>query len=285
MPSGIVTNGVILQVLGGAMRKFKPRQPRSLRFRLLVILAGALLLLAAFAPCANAQALIRYYDMEGLPVNDGYHVNLDSHAPAIETGAPGTTLVLDNGMDGAQRMAYDATNTSQQAGIPMNVPNGAGPNLTSIGFNRSGRSNLGVEILFPPSQFTGMYNVTSVSFAYQANGNGWNNVVVQLSTNGGTTFTSIAITSTALPATGLNGATINITIPAGLTLGVNNLALRLLFTGGQSNGTDLQFQLDNIQIGGTVPEPATVAGGLLGVLGLCWFQRRRLIRSVRFRRT
>jgi hypothetical protein len=33
-----------------------------------------------------------------------------------------------------------------------------------------------------------------------------------------------------------------------------------------------------------VPEPTTIAGGLLGVLGLCWFQRRRLIRSVRLRR-
>ena len=61
--------------------------------------------------------------------------------------------------------------------------------------------------------------------------------------------------------------------------------LRLYFTGGQSNGVDLQILIDNIQINGTVvPEPATVAGGLLGVLGLCWFQRRRLIRSVRFRR-
>ncbi|PYK39251.1 MAG: hypothetical protein DME60_09890 [Verrucomicrobia bacterium] len=34
--------------------------------------------------------------------------------------------------------------------------------------------------------------------------------------------------------------------------------------------------IDNIQVNGTiVPEPATVGGGLLGVLGLCWFQRRR----------
>jgi membrane protein YqaA with SNARE-associated domain len=47
-------------------------------------------------------------------------------------------------------------------------------------------------------------------------------------------------------------------------MNINNLVLRLLFTGGQSNGNDLQFQLDNIQIGGFVPEPATVAGGLLG---------------------
>jgi hypothetical protein len=263
------------------MRKFKTCRTRGLAFRAVLLLAGALLLLAAFAPCANAQALIRFYDMEGLVVTPPYPVNLDSHAPAIETGL-GTTLFLDNGTPG---MAYDSTNTSLQAGLNVNLPPGAGTNDRSIGFNRSGRSNLGVEIPFPPSQFTGMYNVTSVSFAYQSNGNGWNNVVVQISTNGGATFTDIAGTSTPLPATGSGGAPINITIPAGTTLGVNQLALRLLFTGGQSNGTDLQFQLDNIQIGGTVPEPATVAGGLLGVLGLCWFQRRRLIRSVRFRRT
>ena len=41
-----------------------------------------------------------------------------------------------------------------------------------------------------------------------------------------------------------------------------------------------RIEIDNIQINGTiVPEPATVAGGLLGVLGLCWHQRRRLIGS------
>jgi hypothetical protein len=68
-----------------------------------------------------------------------------------------------------------------------------------------------------------------------------------------------------------------IAIPSGTTSGINNLVVRLNFFGGQSNGADLQFQLDNVQIGGTIiPEPATVAGGLLGVLGLCWHQRRRL---------
>ena len=55
--------------------------------------------------------------------------------------------------------------------------------------------------------------------------------------------------------------------------------LRIILDGGQSNGTNLQNIIDNIRVDGTiVPEPATVAGGLLGVLGLCWFQRRRLIR-------
>ena len=259
------------------MRKFKPRRQRSLPFRLLVILAGALLLLAAFAPCANAD-LLRYYDFDGLPPTAPYPVNLDSHMPALEQGL-GTTLFLDNGTPGVQ---YPAIRTSAQPGLNLNLPGGQQPNLNSIGFTRSGSSNLGVEILFPPSQFTGLYNVTSVSFAYASAGNGWSAVQLQMSTNGGTTFTTI---SAVIPLASTPGSVISISIPAGTTVGINQLALRLLFTGGQSNGTDLQFQLDNIQIEGTVPEPATVAGGLLGVLGLCWFQRRRLIRSVRFRRT
>jgi len=268
MPPGIVTNGVILRLLGGYMRKFMRFPPRTLGLRLVLILAGALMLLAAFTPRANAT-LIRFYDMELAPDTPPYPVNLDSHAPAVEIGA-GTTLFLDNGTPG---VAYPAANTSQEAGIPLNVPGGAAPNLTSLGFHRSGQSNLGVEIPMPSSQ--GIYDVTSVSFAYGANGNGWDSVQLQMSTDGGLSFTTNLSGVIALPAT--PGSVIMIAVPAGTTLNINNLALRLLFTGGRSNGNDLQFELDNIQINGTiVPEPATVAGGLLGVLGLCWFQRRRL---------
>ena len=255
------------------MRKL--RFPRGgLRFRSLLILAGALVLLAAFIPRANAT-LIRYYDFEGAP-SLTYPFNLDSHTPAAEIGA-GTTMFLDNGTFG---VAYPTGNTSAEAGIPLNVPAGAGPNLTSAGFHRSGESNLGVEI--PMFSAVGIYDVTSVSFAYGANGNGWSAVVLQMSIDSGATFTNISAVI-ALPAT--PGSVISIAVPAGTTLNQPTLILRLLFTGGQSNGNDLQFELDNIQINGTiVPEPATVAGGLLGVLGLCWFQRRRLICSVRFRR-
>ena len=250
------------------MRKFMRFPPRTLGLRLVLILAGALMLLAAFTPRANAT-LIRFYDMELAPDTPPYPVNLDSHAPAVEIGA-GTTLFLDNGTPG---VAYPAANTSQEAGIPLNVPGGAAPNLTSLGFHRSGQSNLGVEIPMPSSQ--GIYDVTSVSFAYGANGNGWDSVQLQMSTDGGLSFTTNLSGVIALPAT--PGSVIMIAVPAGTTLNINNLALRLLFTGGRSNGNDLQFELDNIQINGTiVPEPATVAGGLLGVLGLCWFQRRRL---------
>ena len=219
--------------------------------------------------------ILRFYDFDGLPPDPTYDVNLASHQPALEQGV-GTELFLDNGTPG---VPYPGTRTSVEAGLNANLPPGAQPNLNSLGFHRNSLANLGVEIPFHPSQFTGLYNVTSVSFAYARNGNGYTSVQLQMSTNGGATFTtniSGVIT--------LTGTVVNITVPSGTTVNISDLALRLLFTGGSSNGNDLQFQLDNIQINGTVPEPATVAGGLLGVLGLCWFQRRRLIRSVRFRR-
>ena len=46
------------------MRKFKTCRTRALPFRLFLLVTGALLLLAAFAPCANAQGLLRFYDFE-----------------------------------------------------------------------------------------------------------------------------------------------------------------------------------------------------------------------------
>ena len=65
MPPGIVTNGVILRVLGETMRKFKRRQRHSLPFGLFLAVAGALLLPAAVAPRANAGST-DYWDSEDL---------------------------------------------------------------------------------------------------------------------------------------------------------------------------------------------------------------------------
>ncbi len=256
------------------MRKFKRFRQHSSRLRSLLILAGALMLLAAFAPRANA-ALIAYYNFEGAPTAP-YPVNLDSHPPAIAFPS-GNTLILTNGAGGP----YPPINTTAQAGLPLNVaPGDPAPNLTSLGINRSGTSNLAIDIpLFSPQ---GFFESMTVSFAMNVQGNGYSFVQLFYSIDHGTTFTAVGA-PTALPPAGTS-TVFSFVVPAA----ANNqpgLELRLLFTGGQSNGTNLQDQIDNIQVGGTiVPEPATVAGGLLGILGLCWFQRRRLIRSVRFRK-
>ena len=65
--------------------------------------------------------------------------------------------------------------------------------------------------------------------------------------------------------------------------GANNLSaltIQFCFSGSQNSGTFNHLLVDNITVTG-VPEPSTYIGGLLGIAGLCWFQRRRL---VRFRR-
>ena len=120
----------------------------------------------------------------------------------------------------------------------------------------------------------------TLSFAINAQGNGFTTANLYYSINGGGTFTQFF--TQAIPNSG------TIIVSSAVPAAANNFPqtiLRIELTGGQSNGLDLQNVMDNIRVEGTiVPEPATVAGGLLGVLGLCWFQRRRLIRSVHFRR-
>ena len=256
---------------------------RKFTLRSLLILGGAFALLAAFAPRANADcpACIRYYNFEGT-ATPPYPVNLDSHVPALEVGAAfraflntGTNPLL------AATGIFPVASTSAEAGLPINVAVGdPGPNLTSLGIHRSGMNQLYIDMPFFSA--TGIYDITSVSFAVAANGNGYAFASLVISSNGGATFTQIGATQ---PIPNGPGAALTFTIPAGTTLGDPMTIVRLAFTGGQSNGADLQNQIDNIQVNGTaVPEPATVAGGLLGVLGLCWHQRRRLIRSVRLLR-
>jgi hypothetical protein len=121
----------------------------------------------------------------------------------------------------------------------------------------------------------GIYNIQSVSFASRGSGNGYQNVQLQMSSDAGATWTNLSV-NTAIP-TSDTIITLTNTLNPGGTLGVPNLLVRLHFTNGQSNGTNLQNVLDNFQVNGViVPEPATVAGGLFGILGLCWHQRRRL---------
>jgi len=262
------------------MRKFKTCSRRSLPFRLLVILAGALLLLAAFAPRANADcpACIRFYDFEGVAITG--QVNPGSHMPALEQGDFPPFNVLFQNNDGTP---YNITNLSAESAPTVgntNKPAGSLPNVVSLGIHRSGQANLNLVMTFPSP--TGIYNIQSVSFASAGSGNGFQSVQLQMSTDG-VNWTNLSAV-TPIP-TAITTIVLNNTLCPGCTVGVPNLFIRLHFLNGQSNGGDLQNVIDNIQVNGTiVPEPATVAGGLLGVLALCWHQRRRLIRSLRFRR-
>jgi hypothetical protein len=268
MPTGIVTRGVILRALEGNMRKFERFLPRALPFRLLVFLAGALMLLGAFAQKANAD-LIAYFNFEG-PPTPPYPVNLQSQVP------PGFLLTT-------MTTNYTPANTQATAGIPLNVAVGdPDPNLTAFGL-RASQANSPANFDTPLFSPQGFFSNMTVTFAVSVVGNGFTTVTLFYSTNGGGTFTMAPGQTFTLPPSG-NSTIVSFTVPAAAD-NQNLLVLRLQFTGGQSSGNNLQDIIDNIQINGTiVPEPTTVAGGLLGVLGLCWHQRRRLIRHVRLRR-
>jgi hypothetical protein len=245
------------------MPKFKTRRP----FRLLFVLAGALMLLAAFTPRANA-ALIAYFNFEP-PPTPPYPVNLTSQVP------PGFLLTT-------MTTNYNPANMSAESGVALNVPPGD-PDLNSTAMGlRASALNSPANFDIPLFTAQGFFQNMSISFAVNVTGNGFTTVALLYSTNGGGTFTPAPGQTFNLPPSGT--LVVSFTVPAA----ANNaplLVLRLQFTGGQGMGNNLQDTIDNIQINGTiVPEPTTVAGGLLGVLGLCWHQRRRLIRHVRFRK-
>ena len=246
------------------MRKLRTSHPRSLPSRLILIVAGALMLIAAFAPRANAQ-LIAYFNFEG-PPTPPYPVNMMSDVPP---GFVSTTLITN----------YNPADMSATTGLPSNVaPGDPDPNLVAMGLRRT-TNNDPANFDIPLFSAQGFFQNMTLTFATNRNGNGFLQVQLFFSTNGGATFTAGQIA--LLP----NNLTV-ITLP--VPVAANNaplLVLRLQFSNG-GPGNDLQTIVDNIQVNGTiVPEPTTIAGGLLGVLGLCWFQRRRLICCVRLRRT
>jgi hypothetical protein len=150
----------------------------------------------------------------------------------------------------------------------------------AIGFRRTaGNPNMTISFGVNTQFYAGL----SLSFAVNNAGNGYHSVALSWS----------GADSGSLPAQTIDTTTtlITFTLPPSVNGNGNTfkfITFTLTFTNGQSNGNNADESVfDNIQLTATtvVPEPATVWGGLLGVLGLCWFQRRRLIRSVRLRRT
>jgi hypothetical protein len=249
----------------------RQRSRRARAFRLLLVVAGTLMLIAAFAPSANAD-LIAYFNFEDSSV--GQPPDFTSHSPPAFLGA--TTVISTN-------INSDAL-TTVPPGLALNRwPTDPDPNNLALGLSRSAANSPGnLDIPLPTSQ--GFFQDMTVSFAINAVGNGYTRATLFYSTDGGVNFTNSG-NSVMIPNLTREGP-ILVTLPIPTVANnVPDLVVRIQFTGGQSEGGNLQNVIDNIRVEGTiVPEPTTIAGGLLGVLGLCWHQRRRLIRCVRLRR-
>ena len=261
------------------MRKFKGFPPRRIRFRSLLVLTGALILLAAIAPTAKAD-LIAYFNFQD-SVNRG-PPDFTSDVVGAPDFNPGggvvlTTITTDY-TDLQAKANSPGTTLNRSPGDIDTIRNGS-PFLDVELTNPAGNNNKNFDFSVPSSQ--GLFQDMTLSFAVKSRTGGFTDVTVQFSINGGGTFTTFG---TAMLPTDGTRQVVSFAVPTAAN-NAPNLAFRFFFTGGTGTGDGLFTQFDNLQLNGTiVPEPATVAGGLLGVLGLCWHQRRRLIRSVRFRR-
>src|SRR5438105_6542846 len=170
----IATGGVVPPGLWGHMLRFKGFPPRGLRFRLLLILTGALLLLTTFAQRANAD-LIAYFNFEGTPTPP-YPVDLTSSSPGIFN----TTLTT----------TYPAGDTSSTSGIPLNVaPGDPDQNLTAFGLMRT-EANSPADFDIPLFTTQGFFQNMTLTFAADGRGNGFTSVQLFYSTDAGETFTA-----------------------------------------------------------------------------------------------
>ncbi len=229
------------------------------------------MLMAAFAASAKAD-LIAYFNFQD----------------SIIQGPPDFTSESDQGL-GVDTTITTNINTNAMTsftpGLTLNRwPTDEDPTSLALGISRSlGNSPGNLDIPLFTSQ--GFFQDMSVSFAIDARGNGYTLASLFYSTDGGVNFTFSGHSALIPNLTRRGGIVITLPVPI-VANNAPDLVLRIQLTGGQSEGNNVQDIIDNIRVEGTiVPEPTTIAGGLLGVLGLCWHQRRRLIRCVRLWRS
>jgi len=168
-------------------------------------------------------------------------------------------------------------------GVASNVttnPPDQDANNFAVNFNSTKGTTMTITFSVNTEFFAGY----SLSYATNNNGNGYQTVTLTFTdANGAHSITQ------ANPQTPAGTVVFNLTGFTGLNgdgMTPQFVTFTLTFTNGNSNGSNLQTVIDNVRLDATtfVPEPATVASGLFGVLGLCWHQRRRLIRFTRLRR-
>jgi hypothetical protein len=254
----------------------RQRSLRSGAFRpLFGAVAVALILAAALAPRADAD-VVAYFNFEGNTFTSVAEPGPGGMYPFLQNQtilnsptnpfSPGGLLVVPGVGTTMNQLAGDVTPTNSALALRGNTNGTATLNCFRFGVNTTG------------------YAQASLSFALQSVGNGtqFSQMQVRYSTNGGASFTVTPEGLVTIPHTdtAFHIYTFNIS-GAGNTA---NALIEVCFTGSTTNAGVNVTRLDNLQINAIVPEPATVTGGVLGVMGLCWYQRRRLIRSLRWRR-
>ncbi len=232
---------------------------KSRRFPLPSLAAAAVLLLLAgiAAPSVHAQAFVRTY----FNFNDA---NLVSDAPSTRPSTIDTPIGLTPSFP-----ANQGSTSNLAPGDPITGTVGNQPLRLTFAGNGNGQ----------PRSFQFTVNTTgltdlSLSYATRTSQTGITQTL-SYSINGGSTFVTVG-TFTPTVVAGSVWPVANFNLPTA----VNNQAsviFRITLTpnGGLSGAYN---DFDNIQLN-AAPEPSTIGAAILGTLGLCWHQRRRLSKA------
>jgi len=216
---------------------------------------GVLILMAMAAPSAHA-ALLTYYDFEDLDTT--------SDSPGLQT-----TSIAETGVFGFVPNGTQVNAVTSSTGVALGAINFPG---TPASFKLGGLTT------------TGLTDV-SLSFALLSSGSGsFTDLNLLYSIDSGSSFHSFATVSNLTSHTSYSPA-LSFDVSAlsnGAVDGVSGkkLIFEFAFTGA-TNSNSATF-IDNIQVN-AVPEPSSYIGGLLGLVGLCWCQRRRFMRLLSLR--
>jgi hypothetical protein len=218
------------------------------------ITMGVLILMAMAAPSARA-ALETYYDFE-----DG---NFTSDSPGLQPTSIGPVL------GSFTFPAQTGTTVNAVTPITTNTALTLNPDANGVGYFRLGGLTT-----------TGLTDV-HLSFALlsAATGGSFTDLALNYSIDGGNHFFTFAgVPGNLTNHTDYNPAlTFDVSaLTGGAVDGVsgNKLFFGFVFTG--ATDSDAATFIDNIQVT-AVPEPSSYIGALFGLVGLCWFQRRRLM--------
>jgi hypothetical protein len=264
--------------------------------------ASALMLTAALAPKANAVTpeLLYYFD---------FNTEANNTAPPYTSRASGSFGTNPDGSAAPLRQTTLFNQTFQGngsgAGISIDSNGGTLTNafITGTPVDTAGgamtlRANTTATntscFAIGPMNFSGVAALSnlSLSFAFEAlhtgpaSAHGFTDLQLAYSFDNVTytNFPGTTGTITTLQTTQNAYVKYMANLPTAVN-GQSTVYIQFCFSGATDNGNSRSQLMDNIQVSGTVPEPSTYIGGLLGIGVLCWSQRRSLFRFLRLRRT
>ncbi len=227
------------------------RRPLNPLRQLFPFLAATALFLSGIAAPAAHGALVTYFNFEDQNFASDPAVPAPLQSSIITTNFPavnGFSFPAGAGSTGNLAPGYVQTTNS-----PLRLDTNQGANngdYIQFSVNTTGLSNLALT-----------YSTRTTT--------GFTTETLSYSINGGTSFVTVGtFTPTAAYTTA------SFALPAAVNNQLN-VVLRITFTGA-GNDNNKSTDIDNIQL--NTPEPATVTTGVLAVLGLCWHQRRRLLK-------